>query len=176
MPSDMIHPFPVRRKERYVTMHGPVRIFSLQEDIPAFHRVFLQKKPNIYAEKSEKFAGIAPDSLFFRGFNQFFTKIGMGDIDKRFRDFPCRFILEGCDAVLCDHILRFKARAADDTARRHVRKNQRLSRSVRFFLRGSGTKEALSALRKKGSLYEIQLTAGAADMLKSDGFRIDLTV
>lgn len=44
MPSDMIHPFPVRRKERYVTMHGPVRIFSLQGDIPAFHRVFLQKK------------------------------------------------------------------------------------------------------------------------------------
>ena len=146
MPSDMIHPFPVRRKERYVTMHGPVRIFSLQGDIPAFHRVFLQKKPNIYAEKSEKFAGIAPDSLFFRGFNQFFTKIGMGDIDKRFRDFPCRFIFEGCDTVLCDHILRFKARAADDTARRHVRKDQRFFCSIRIIPRGSGTQKTPAAL------------------------------
>ena len=100
----------------------------------------------------------------------------MSDVDQGFGAFPRRFAFQQGCTVFSDDVVDSRTRCRDDRASREGRFDQGFDMAVLEFTRRMDADEALAAVGCECALGEVELAAGAADLLIASRFRVDLAI
>ncbi len=117
----------------------------------------------------------APDVHFFGVGNQLLTEIWVGDGDDGLRPLPGGQALQVDHAVLRDHIVAAGAGVGADGALGQGGDDAALDSTVLAGDGGGHTDEALAPLGEVGAHHEVQLAAGAGNVLNAGRLGVDLT-
>ena len=100
----------------------------------------------------------------------------MGDVNQCFCPFPGGLAFQIRGAVFGDDVMCGHARRGDNGTRLQHRSDEGFHSAVRQGPRRGGTNEAFAAFRLEGAHHEVQLSAGAGNLLVAYGFGTYLPV